>query len=127
MVSHGADDHSAWVTGAFRGSEDAPDCQDLWPADYALQVTYRLGTETLRVEAAVHNPDTRPLPFGLGYHPYFRLPFNPAARPEDCCASALATISSSPSTRAVADVAGAAAGAASGVALVNLLRMVETA
>jgi aldose 1-epimerase len=28
----------------------------------------------LRLEAAVDNPDSVPLPFGLGYHPYFLLP-----------------------------------------------------
>jgi len=38
-----------------------------------LRLTIRLGKGTLRLEAEVRNPDAKPLPFGLGYHPYFRL------------------------------------------------------
>ncbi len=75
VVTHGADAKSAWVTGQFRGSLDAPECVELWPADYELTLTIRLGSGSLRLEAAVFNPDTKPLPFGLGYHPYFKLPF----------------------------------------------------
>ena len=45
----------------------------LWPADHTLRLTIRLGKGTLRLEAEVRNPDAKPLPFGLGYHPYFRL------------------------------------------------------
>src|SRR5262249_19962782 len=73
----------AWVTGEFRGSVDAPDCFTLWPADYELRVTYRLGAGSLRLEAEIANPDQVPLPYGLGYHPYFRLPFTPAGRAGD--------------------------------------------
>jgi aldose 1-epimerase len=82
LVEQGGDAHTAWVTGAFQGSVDAPDTRDLWPADYRLRVTYRLAATALRIEAFVENPDSRPLPFGLGYHPYFRVPFaggDPAA------------------------------------------------
>jgi aldose 1-epimerase len=82
VVSQGADDSSAWVTAEFQGSVDAADVRDLWPADYRLRVTYRLAGLALRVEALVENPDTRPLPFGLGYHPYIHVAFaggDPAA------------------------------------------------
>jgi aldose 1-epimerase len=75
VVEQGADDRSAWVTAEFQGSVDAPDARDLWPADYRLRVTYRLAARSFRVEALVENPDARPLPFGLGYHPYVRVPF----------------------------------------------------
>ena len=63
------------MTGQFRGSLDAPEDAALWPADYELTLTIRLGSGSLRLEAEVSNPDTKPLPFGLGYHPYFKLPF----------------------------------------------------
>lgn len=82
VVEQGADAGSAWVTAEFQGSVDAADARDLWPADYRLRVTYRLAALTLRIEAFVENPAGRPLPFGLGYHPYFRVPFaggDPAA------------------------------------------------
>jgi aldose 1-epimerase len=82
VVDHG-DGAGAWVTGEFQGSRDAADCRDLWPADYRLRVTYRLSAGRLRIEAEVTNPDTKPLPFGLGYHPYFRLPFAAGGSADD--------------------------------------------
>jgi aldose 1-epimerase len=84
VLDHDGDGASAWVTAAFRGSLDAPDCRDLWPADYEIRLTVRLGLGSLRLEAEVTNPDRVPLPFGLGYHPYFRLPFVPGERAEEC-------------------------------------------
>jgi aldose 1-epimerase len=74
VVGQGADSRSAWVTGEFVGSKDAPESKALWPADYQLHVTYRLLDTSLRIEAEVTNPDRMSLPFGLGYHPYFRVP-----------------------------------------------------
>lgn len=70
VVDHGADDASAWATGEFLGSRDAADCKDLWPADYRLRITFRLLAGRLRIEARVENPDSVPLPFGLGFHHY---------------------------------------------------------
>ena len=37
-------------------------------------MTYRLYRDRLRVDATVENLGPAGLPFGLGYHPYFRLP-----------------------------------------------------
>ena len=80
VIDTGAGDMSAWITAEFHGSVDAPDCAALWPADYRIRVTYRLFDQVLRVEARVDNPDSRPLPFGLGYHPFFALaPFGGAS------------------------------------------------
>ncbi len=84
VVGQGADASGAWLTGEFHGDRDAPDCRGLWPTDYRIRVTYRLGTGVLRLEAEVSNPDAQPMPFGLGYHPYFRVPFAPGVAPEDC-------------------------------------------
>ena len=67
------------MTGEFRCSLDDPDSSALWPADHQIRLTVRLGDGALRLEADVYNPDRVPLPFGLGYHPYFRLPFTTAA------------------------------------------------
>ncbi len=73
VIGAGNDDRGAWVTGEFLGSRDAPESLKLWPADYCLQVTYRLEENRLQIDARVTNPDKRDLPFGLGYHPYFAL------------------------------------------------------
>lgn len=83
VVEQGADARSAWVTGEFVGSKDAPEAQALWPADYCLRVTYRLAVSALRIEASVSNPDTVALPFGLGYHPYLHVPFVAGDDPKD--------------------------------------------
>jgi aldose 1-epimerase len=73
VVAQGADHKSAWVTAEFHGAHDAPETLDLWPADYRIRLTCRLGAQSLRLEAVVDNPDAEPLPFGLGYHPYYRV------------------------------------------------------
>lgn len=84
LVEHGADADSGWLTGEFQLSRDDPDSQSLWPADFVLLVTYRLLPGRLCVEAEVQNPDRLPLPFGLGYHPYFTVPFVEGGKAEDC-------------------------------------------
>ncbi|MBA4189201.1 MAG: hypothetical protein C0467_14480 [Planctomycetaceae bacterium] len=69
-----SDEDSAFVTGEFCLAKDLPEALPTWPSDFTLSITYRLFKNRLRVEARVTNLGTRPLPFGLGYHPYFRLP-----------------------------------------------------
>lgn len=66
---------AASVQAIFQLSENAPaEVAALWPSDFRLIVTYRLTDKALTIEALVENPTRTPLPFGLGYHPYFRLP-----------------------------------------------------
>ena len=67
-------DEFAFITGQFRLSRELPAQADQWPADFALDVTYRLYRDKLRVDAKVENRGSIPLPFGLGYHAYFHLP-----------------------------------------------------
>ncbi len=84
VVDQGADGQGAWVTGEFWAAHDAPDARPLWPADYRLRVTYRLGAGSLRIDALVENPDQVALPCGLGYHPYLRVPFAAGTTAADC-------------------------------------------
>jgi aldose 1-epimerase len=84
VLDHGGGDESAWLRASFRCSTDAPECLALWPADHEIIVTWRLLPGILRLEAEIHNPDKVELPFGLGYHPYFRLPFAGSGSIEDC-------------------------------------------
>jgi aldose 1-epimerase len=74
VADRGAAADSAWVTGEFQASVDAPEALSLWPADHRLRLTCRLFADRLQLEAVVENPDRVPLPFGLGYHPYLHLP-----------------------------------------------------
>jgi aldose 1-epimerase len=84
IVDQGANDSEAWVTGEFQCSVDAPANLALWPTDYRIRLTCRLRERALRLEAEVSNPAGKPLPFGLGYHPYFRLPFVSGTAAEQC-------------------------------------------
>ncbi len=75
---HGSSETAAWIQGIFALARAAPDCLPLWPGDCLLEATYRLQGTHLRLELSVHNLDTSPVPFGLGLHPYFRLPGEPS-------------------------------------------------
>ncbi len=72
------------AVGAFQLSVDAPDRLSLWPADFLIEVSYVLAESSLRCSVRVANPDTRPLPFGFGTHPYFRVPLSAESRRDDC-------------------------------------------
>jgi aldose 1-epimerase len=72
------------VTGEFQLSTDAPDRRELWPADFILTVKYALAGAKLRAEITIRNPDNVPLPWGLGTHPYFKLPFGETSTADQC-------------------------------------------
>jgi aldose 1-epimerase len=74
VIDWNGDDDFAFVTGQFNLAKDLPSAVPEWPANFNLNVTYRLFRDRLRVAATVENLGTGPLPYGLGYHPYFRLP-----------------------------------------------------
>ena len=84
VIDQGAGASEAWVTGEFQCGLDAPESLPLWPSDQRIRLTYRLREKVLRLEAEVSNPDRQPLPFGLGFHPYFRLPFVEGAAAAAC-------------------------------------------
>lgn len=84
IVAQGGGENEAWLTAEFHAQRDAPETRSLWPADYLLTITYRLRAASLTIEARVENPDRVPLPFGLGYHPYFRIPLIAGADAAAC-------------------------------------------
>ena len=51
----------------------------VYPFEFLLALTYGLDGRTLTVSAEVGNRDTRPMPFGLGFHPAFVWPLPGAA------------------------------------------------
>lgn len=84
------------VTGEFQLSRDAPSRRDSWPADFILQLTWSLeacetGGALLRSDFRISNPGETPLPWGLGTHPYFRLPLAEGSTAADCLVEAPAT------------------------------------
>ncbi|MCE9607687.1 MAG: aldose 1-epimerase [Planctomycetia bacterium] len=72
------------VVGKFQASKVDPDILKKWPADFIVTVSYELSGTTLASKITVENPDDKPLPFGLGTHPYFRLPLGPQGTADDC-------------------------------------------
>jgi aldose 1-epimerase len=63
------------LVGEFQASRDEPGLLHRWPADFRLTVAYELSSGGLSCEIGVSHPGDGPLPFGLGLHPYFRLPW----------------------------------------------------
>jgi galactose mutarotase-like enzyme len=43
----------------------------LWPWEFAVTLTYSLAGTTLRIMQWVQNRSDDPMPFGIGFHPYF--------------------------------------------------------
>ncbi|MFQ5734681.1 MAG: aldose 1-epimerase [Planctomycetaceae bacterium] len=73
-----------FVVGEFRLSIDAPDRREFWPADFILTVRYAIRDTTLETRVRIQNPDEKPLPWGFGTHPYFRLPLAKESRSTQC-------------------------------------------
>lgn len=77
----GADEESAWLTSILT---DTPGTRRCYPHAFRLQLTYRVCSGALRQEARIENPGPEPLPFHLGYHPYFRVPLSPEGDRRRC-------------------------------------------
>ena len=60
------------------------DLADQYPSAFHLVVRYSLTDSELRIDAQAANVGHQRLPFGFGLHPYFRLPFGPAGRRDNC-------------------------------------------
>jgi aldose 1-epimerase len=71
------------VVGTFQASVDDPSILARWPADFRITADYRVAAGALALTYVIENPDRRPLPFGLGTHPYFRVPLG-SDRAGDC-------------------------------------------
>ncbi len=73
-----------FAVGEFQLSVDAPECLPLWPADCLIEVRYEVRGAALRADIRIANPSDRPLPWGFGTHPYFRLPLATDSQPKRC-------------------------------------------
>jgi len=72
------------AVGEFQLSIDAPDRLESWPADFLLEVRYSLKATCLRIDFRIVNAGDAPLPWGLGTHPYFKVPLTSTSRMADC-------------------------------------------
>src|SRR5262245_26048119 len=76
ITSLAAGDDGASVTARISTAEErVPTAEWPWPFGLALTISLRGGV--LRVATEVQNDGAEPMPFGLGFHPYFPTPFGP--------------------------------------------------
>lgn len=54
---------------ALRATEET---RRAWPWDFTVELAYTLTDDTLRIGHVVTNESPAPMPFGFGFHPYFR-------------------------------------------------------
>jgi aldose 1-epimerase len=78
-----ASDTAASLRCVLRAA-DVPALAASYPFAFGLALTYTLGPAGFRTVAEVWNDGDEPLPFGLGFHPYFRQPLVETGRREDC-------------------------------------------
>jgi aldose 1-epimerase len=83
VTAREATDRSASLTCAIRAA-DYPELAAHYPFAFRLTLTYTLSAGGLRTQADVVNEGDAPMPFGLGFHPYFRLPLVEEGRRQDC-------------------------------------------
>lgn len=62
------------ATAEFQASIDDQSILRHWPADFLVRLSYTLAGNRLITDVEIANPDDKPLPFGFGIHPYFRIP-----------------------------------------------------
>lgn len=55
-----------------------------WPFEFVIMLTVCLRQRSIRVLTEVTNTGTDSMPFGLGFHPYFPLPFGSNGHFDDC-------------------------------------------
>ena len=55
---------------------DTPETLSVWPYKFRLLSTFTLEGDTVHHTLTVENHDESDMPFGIGYHPAFRLPFD---------------------------------------------------
>lgn len=69
---YGADGDGAWLHASFAVPDHVPRDSGEWPGEGELNLDYHLKRDRLRIDCRVHAASE--FPFGLGFHPYFRLP-----------------------------------------------------
>lgn len=56
---------------------------DRFPFDFTLTTTYKLEGKAVRLTLTVTNNGSEPMPYGIGFHPAFSIPFDDAHDTED--------------------------------------------
>ena len=62
---------------------DSPETMEYWPYKFRLRSTFILEGDTLHHTLTVENRDEEEMPFGIGFHPGFAVPFDSEHKAED--------------------------------------------
>ena len=76
VTGHGVDPEEGAILVGRIESEGFPELARQYPADFRLEMTYRLRGWTLTAEARVQNVGNEDLPAGYGLHPYLHAPID---------------------------------------------------
>lgn len=79
-----AEDRGDAFVLAYRLEAD-DETRAMYPWDFVFKVEYRLTGDGLETTIAVTNQDARPMPFQVGWHPGFALPFRPDTGTKAAC------------------------------------------
>lgn len=83
VVRSDCDNTGAWVTCAI-ASGDCGDKATRFPFSFELELTWKLTADGLKIAAEARNTGKGPMPMGLGFHPYFTIPFGSKGSRGEC-------------------------------------------
>lgn len=90
VVEEEADETWARIVGEFEMLRDSEYTEENWPGNFRVRCEMRwLGNQLIQ-EFSVKNLSDLPMPFGLGTHPYFRLPIDDSRTLDECYISVFA-------------------------------------
>lgn len=79
MKQHGFARNQAWRVGeqgaanAVLALESSSETRAQFPWDFAFDMSFTVAGKTLRLDQKITNKSTTPMPFGVGFHPYFQV------------------------------------------------------
>ena len=76
-------DGAAMVTTAIR-SDDHPSIKKSYPHSFELRMTFSLKESRMDFIVEAENFGSEPMPFGIGFHPYFNVPLSPTSSKANC-------------------------------------------
>lgn len=80
-----------FAIGQFQLSIDGKNRLKYWPGDIFIEVKYEVRGAALRAEFRIGNPGQTSVPWGLGTHPYFKVPLSEQGSLKNCLIEAPAT------------------------------------
>lgn len=77
------DEEGALIETAI-SSDDHPEIKRSMPHSFELTLKFQLKDGVLRIDAIAENNSSDPMPFGLGFHPYFKVPLSKDSSKDAC-------------------------------------------